>query len=94
MLVVTISTCLILLITIDGEFFSFNHTRKPAITCQQLLGVALKVLGVTLCFLSQGGGGHTPPVGHSGGTGVPLTPASLATFYQLNDCIIIECNEI
>mgnify|MGYP007024213766 CR=1 FL=1 len=63
MLVVTISTCLILLITIDGEFFSFNHTRKPAITCQQLLGVTLKTLGVILCFLSQGGGGSIPTRG-------------------------------
>lgn len=79
MLVVTISTCLVLLITIDGEFWCFNTSHKPAITCQQLLGVTLETLRVTLCFLSQGGGGHTLPVGQSEGTGVQLTPASLAT---------------
>ena len=54
-----------------------------------LLGVTLKTLGVTLCFLSQGGEYHPLPVGQSEGTGVPLTPASLATFWELNDFIII-----
>ena len=63
MLVVTISTCLVLLITIEGEFWCFNPTHKPVITCQQLLGVTLKTLGVTLCFLSQGGGGASPTRG-------------------------------
>lgn len=80
MLVVTISTCLILLITIDGVLRCFNTSHKPAITCQQLLGVTLKTIGVTLCFLSQGGGGHTLPVGQSEGTGVPLTQTSQTNF--------------
>ena len=94
MLLVTISTCLVLLITIDKGFWVFNPTHKLGYRLPTLLGVTLKTLGVTLYFLSQGGGGHTLPVGQSEGTGVPLTQTSHVTFYQLNDCIIIECNEI
>lgn len=69
-----------LLITIAGKVWVFNPTHKPAITCQQLLGVTLETLRVTLCFLSQGGGGHTLPVGQSEGTGVQLTQTSQTNF--------------
>lgn len=89
MLLVTISTCLVLLITIDEGFWCFNPTHKLGYRLPTLLGVTLQTLGVTLYFLSQGGGGHTLPVGQSGGTGVQMTPASLATFWELNDFIRI-----
>lgn len=42
---------------------ALKPTYKPAITYQQLLGVALKTIGVTLYFLSQGGGGTIPTRG-------------------------------
>lgn len=63
MLLVTISTCLVLLITIDEGFWCFNPTHKLGYKLPTLLGVALKVLGVTLYFLSQGGGGTIPTRG-------------------------------
>ena len=58
MLLVTISTCLVLLITIDEGFWCFNPTHKLGYRLPTLLGVALETLGVTLYFLSQGGGAY------------------------------------
>lgn len=69
-----------IMVIIDEVFWCFNPTHKLGYRLPTLLGVTLETLGVTLYFLSQGGGGHTLPVGQSEGTGVQLTPASLATF--------------
>lgn len=63
MLLVTISTCLVLLITIDEGFWCLNPTHKLGYRLPTLLGVALQTLGVTMCFLSQGGGGTIPTRG-------------------------------
>ena len=51
-------------VTIDGWFDGSNPTYKLGYKPdQQLLGVTLQTLGVTLCFLSQGGEGASPTRG-------------------------------
>lgn len=70
-----------IMVIIDEVFWCFNPTHKLGYRLPTLLGVTLKTLGVTLYFLSQGGGGTIPTRGtERGHGGVPLTPASLATF--------------
>ena len=69
----------------DGK----NTNHKPAITCQQLLGVTLQTLGVTLCFLSQGGGGSIPTRGTAWVHGGTDDTSFARNFRWLNDCIII-----
>ena len=71
-----------LLITIAGRFGVFNPTHKLGYRLPTLLGVTLKTLGVTLCFLSQGGGGSYPTRGtawvHGGTDDTDITNKFLA----------------
>ena len=90
MLLVTISTCLVLLITIDEGFWCFNPTYKlgyrlPTVTRSNTRNLRSH----TVLSFTRGGGGQTLPVGQSGGTGVQMTQTSLAIFWELNDFIRI-----
>ena len=82
MLVVTISTCLILLITIDGEFFSFNHTRKLTITYPTTTRSSTKNLSSHIVLSFTRGRGSIPTRGtereHGGTADTDITNKFLA----------------